>query len=68
MPEEKAVPSKVIKVNPETKRRLLALKADIPALEAQVEALSEIMDVTSLREKLVWGKKAARILEEHFTE
>lgn len=66
--EELPKPSKYIKVNPETKRRLLSLEADIPKLEEQVNALSEIMDVTSLKEKIAWGKKAAKILREHFVD
>jgi len=59
--------SKLIRLNPEAKRRILELEKDIPALEKQIEGLSELMDVSSLREKLDWGKKAAKVLKEHFT-
>ena len=65
---EEQLPSKIIKLNPEAKRRLLALEKDIPALEAQVEKLGELLDVTPLREKIEWGKKAAKILREGFIE
>lgn len=69
MPEtEKSALRKLIKLNPETTRRLLELKKDIPALEQQITGLSELMDVSSLRDKLEWGKKAMAILERDFTE
>lgn len=65
--EERAY-KKIIKLNPETKRRLLEMEKDIPALEHQIGRLSAIMDVSSLKEKLEWGKKAVAILKEDFTE
>ena len=65
---EQELPSKIIKLNPENKRRLLELQKDIPALEKQIEKLSGIMDVSALREKIEWGKKAAKILVEGFIE
>ena len=65
--EERAL-KKIIKVNPETKRRLLDMKKEIPIMERQIDRLGQIMDVSSLKEKLEWGKKAAEILIEDFTE
>jgi len=65
---EKSALRKLIKLNPETTRRLLELKKDIPALEQQITGLSELMDVSSLRDKLEWGKKAMAVLERDFTE
>ena len=59
---------KIIKLNPETKKRLIEMEKDIPALEYQIGRLSAVMDVSSLQEKLEWGKKAVKILREDFTE
>jgi len=65
---EKSAIRKLILLNPETKRRLLELKKDIPGLEKQITGLSELMDVSSLRDKLEWGKKAMAVLERDFVE
>ena len=69
MPEtEKSALRKLIKLNPETTRRLLELEKDIPVIESQMTALSELIDVSSIRDKLEWGKKAMAILKRDFTE
>jgi len=65
---EKSAIRKLILLNPETKRRLLELEKDIPGLEKQITGLSELMDVSSLRDKLEWGKKAMAVLKRDFVE
>jgi len=68
MTDEERALKKVIKVNPETKRRLVDMEKEIPILERQIDRLGQIMDVSALKEKIEWGKKAVSILREDFTE
>jgi len=68
MAEEEKVLKKIVKLNPEAKARLIKMQKDIPGLEHQVDRLSKLMDVSSLREKIQWGKEAVKILMEDFVE
>lgn len=67
MAEENIVPKKIIVLNADAKKRILDAERDIPALEQSLDKLSELVDVTSLREKLEWSKKVVKVMKENFT-
>lgn len=58
---------KVLRLGAAGKARIEQMKKEIPVVKQQIESLSEVLDITPLKDKVEWAEKMINTLEENFT-